>query len=504
MLPELFDKMYREEWVREGRNADECPDPSTLRIHYFPSTKTGIFKDATGASKEAQDQQARAYDEIITNKELILTKENPRAFIFSHSALKEGWDNPNVFQVCFLRHSGSEVERRQQIGRGLRLPVDETGQRVPDPSICRLTLVVDETFSEFRDGLNKEYSGSGSSPGPEPDNVDTTVTVKRRDEMFLSPEFEELWKRIRYKARYRVSIDASILPAVVSKSELLEDIRFLAKRSNIIHSGELVYDDDGKVITADTEVAESAGSAIAIEGTRLPNIVRLIEDQLLAAKFPLFLTRPTIAAIVEAVPSKLQDRALDDPERWARIVANAIRTVTIEEMVKRVEYEPDDAKDWWDAELVFLGSEELHPQPIRAGVDPSQGIVEAPPGGANLFDHVIYDSHVERDFAAKLENSSDHVKIFTKLPRRFRVRTPVGEYSPDWAIVYDDDGKKRLYLVRETKGTTKLDDLEWDEAMRIRFARRHFDAAPVGDVDYYFTTAEAGLRIEESEKSSTD
>ncbi|WP_169829177.1 DEAD/DEAH box helicase family protein [Tsuneonella mangrovi] len=504
VLPGMFDKMYREEWARAGFSADECPDPATLRVHYFPSTKTGIFKDAVGASKDAQEQQARAYDEIIANKELILTKENPRAFIFSHSALKEGWDNPNVFQVCFLRHSGSEVERRQQIGRGLRLPVDETGQRVTDPSICRLTLVVDETFSEFREGLNKEYAGSGSSDGPEPDNADNTVVVKRREEVFLSPEFKELWKRIRFRARYRVSIDASILPAAVSEAEALDDIKFLAKRSNIIHSGELIYDDEGKVITSDTEVAESAGTAIVIDGTRLPNIVRLIEDQLLSAKFPLFLTRPTIAAIVEAVPTKLQDRALDDPEGWARIVANAIRTVTIEEMVKHVEYEPDDEKDWWDAEVVFLSSEELHPQPARAGIDPSQGVVEAPAGGSNLFDHVIYDSHVERDFAKKLENNSDHVKMFTKLPRRFKVRTPVGEYSPDWAIVYDDDGQERLYLVRETKSTTKLDDLEWDEAMRIRFARRHFDAAPIGKVDYYFTTAEAGLRIEESEEASSD
>lgn len=498
VLPAMFDQLFREEWQRAGHDPADCPDPAELRVHYFPSTKSGLFKDATGSSKDAQEQQSRAFKEIITNKELILVKANPRAFIFSHSALKEGWDNPNVFQVGFLRHSGSEVERRQQVGRGLRLPVDESGRRVTDSAVCRLTLVVDETFSEFRDGLNKEYqgSGSGSGTGPDIDDADNSVVVRRRSGSFLSPEFKELWARIRYKARYRVTMNPATLPAIVAESEHLNDIKFLAKRTNIVQSAELSYDDDGNVITSDNEVAESAGTAVTIVGQRLPDIVRLIEDQLLASKFPLQLTRPTIGAIVSAVPADLKTRAIDDPERWARIVAQAIRVVTIEEMVKHVGYEPDPEADWWDAEVVFLETEELNPPKARAGVDPSYGVVAAPAGGTNLYDHVVYDSHVEREFAAMLENSADSVKVFTKLPRRFRIRTPVGEYSPDWAIVVDDNGTERLYLVRETKGTLNLDDLDWGEAMRIRFARKHFDAAPTPKVDYVHTTSGAGLRIE--------
>lgn len=495
VLPDMFDKLYREEWVRAGGAADECPDPATLRVHYFPSTKTGIYKDSTGSSVKAQEEQARAYEEIVANKELILTKDNPRAFIFSHSALKEGWDNPNVFQVGFLRHSGSEVERRQQIGRGLRLPVDASGARVTDPGTCRLTLVVDESFSEFRDGLNKEYAAAGGGGGPEPDDDDNTIKVRRRPKQFMSPEFNELWSRIRYRARYRVTLDASVLPAAVANSEHLEEIRYLAKRTNIVQTAELKYDEDGKVVTTDTEVAESSGTSITIVGQPLPDLVRLVEDQLLATKFPLNLTRPTVAAIIAAVPSSLQARAIDDPERWARIVAAAIRTVTIEEMVKHIGYEPEPEDAWWDANVVFVEVEEQNPPQPVSGSDPKNGVVAAPAGGLNLYDHVIYDSHVEREFAAMLENDDEHIKLFTKLPRRFKVRTPVGEYSPDWAIVYNDNGTDRLYLVRETKGTLNLDDLHWDEAMRIRFARRHFEVAPSGPVDYQFTTAEAGMRI---------
>ena len=176
VLPEMFDTLFREEWVRAGRPEDKCPDPATLRVHYFPSTKTGIYKDTKGNASDAEFE-ARAYDEIIANKELLLIKNNPRAFIFSHSALKEGWDNPNVFQVGFLRHTRSDLERRQQIGRGLRLPVDESGRRVADPVTCRLTLVVDESFAEFRDGLNQEYIAAGGATEAM-DRSQTTPTTR--------------------------------------------------------------------------------------------------------------------------------------------------------------------------------------------------------------------------------------------------------------------------------------------------------------------------------------
>lgn len=497
-LPALFDNLFREEWIHAGRSRDDCPDPETLRVHYFPSTKTGIYKDTKGNASDAEFE-ARAYEEIITNKELILTRDNPRAFIFSHSALREGWDNPNVFQVGFLRHTQSELERRQQIGRGLRLPVDEDGRRVFDPATCRLTLVVDESFAAFREGLNKEYIADGGSgnggDGPEPDNADHEIIVRRRADKFESPEFAALWNHIRYKARYRVSLDPSVLPEAVATSEVLDDVAYLARRANVLQTADLEYNDEGQVTTNDKVVAEDQGASLDIDGQRLPDPVRLVEDQLLSTKYPLQLTRPTVAAILSALPLRVKRRVIDDPDRWARIVANAIRTTTIEEMVKHIGYEPLSDSDSWDAEVVFIEAESINPPPSIGDFDPSYGVELAPGDGTNLFDATIYDSHVERSFATLLENDREHVKLFTKLPRRFRVSTPVGDYSPDWAIVYDENGTQRLYLIRETKDTPDLKDLEWDEAMRIRFAKRHFESAPIGPVDYINTTDRAGMRI---------
>ncbi|MGH8160217.1 MAG: DEAD/DEAH box helicase family protein [Rhodanobacter sp.] len=493
-LPAMFDALFREEWARSGRPADAMPDPATLRVHYFPSTKTGIYKDTSGKASE-EGFEARAYDEIIANKEKLLDLANPRAFIFSHSALREGWDNPNVFQIGFLRHTRSDTERRQQIGRGLRLPVDQNGNRVQDEATNRLTLVVDESFSEFRDGLNAEYGGAGDRPDVE--NEDHSVTIHLRPDKFQSPEFAALWRRIRYRAVYRIErVDEVILAETVAEHEHLDNLRNIQRRANVVQSADLVYDDRGKVITTDETVAETSGERVVLAGQRLPNVVQMVEDQLQHGKFPLQLTRPTVVAILSAIPTHYRAGAIHDPGYWARIVAHVIRTAVIEQMVQNIEYVPVDEAHWWDANVVFLDSETKNkPLAVSGQPTPSSGVAEAPIDGANLHDYVDYDSLVEKSFAELLENHRGTVKLFTKLPRRFRVKTPVGEYSPDWAIVFERDGEEHLYLVRETKDTLNLDDLEWDEAMRIRFAAKHFAVAPRGAVDFTNTTVNAGIRI---------
>ena len=502
VLPGMFDELFREEWFRAAKPDNEMPDPASLRVSYFPSTKTGVLKDTKGRASDAEFE-ARAYQEIIANKELILTKDNPRAFIFSHSALKEGWDNPNVFQVGFLRHTRSDLERRQQIGRGLRLPVNQAGRRVKDPAINKLTLVVDESFVEFRDGLNAEYEAAGGSKGEatELENADNEVLVRRRPELFESDEFRELWKRIRYKARYRVNIIPDSLATVVAGSDHLDDLRFIQRRANVVQSANLEYDEHGHVITDDEAVAENRGERVLITGQRLPDVVQLIEEQLQYGKFPLQLTRQTIANIVEHIITFGRDYGryvLDDPERWARIVANAIRWETIEQMVDGINFEPVDEAEWYDAEVVFSDVEsKTPPQPAKGNADPQAGVIPNE-GGRSLYDYIDYDSHVERAFAKQLSSDPEHVRLFTKLPRRFKVATPVGEYAPDWAIVYEENGVERLYLVRETKDTRNLDDLDWDEKMRIKFAEHHFGAAPLGPVDYLHTTDKDGLLVSRS------
>lgn len=504
LLPEMFDTAYREVCGTYFKEHD-FRDPEERRTAYFARTKKGIAKDTRGLSEEAA-AEARAYELIIAAKEKILVRSEPRGFIFSHSALREGWDNPNVFQTCFLRHSGSPLERRQQVGRGLRLAVQEDGTRLTEREPNKLTVVVDEAFSEFRDALNEEYaaggagSGGGSSTGaPSVQNADKNVDVVLRPDRYESDEFKALWDRIRFKARYRVVIDSDDLVEAVVKSEEVQELKRIKTTANLITTGQLVYGDDGTVDVSDEETGQSLGTKIVRRG-RLPDLVRLIEDRLAGASPPLYLTRSTISQIVAAAP--YHDRSVRQPEQWCAVLAEAIRVVTVDHMVRGVVYEPLPESSWWAADVVFRSPETAYDNDKPA--DPTavwRGVVGSAPDGPNLYTHLIHDSRVERRFGRSLDNQ-DEVKLFCKLPRRFSIETPVGRYSPDWAIVVERDGVERVFLVRETKATLDLKDLDWGEAMRIRFAESHFAAAPKGPVHFDHTTDKDGLRIPEPDEAT--
>ena len=211
VIRELFDRTFNElkapypEW--RDRNPEE------VRAAYFAtkSKRDGAIEylDSTGKSKADE----KAFSLIMQRKEDLLSFEEPVSFIFSHSALREGWDNPNVFQICTMREVGSDTERRQQVGRGVRLPVNQEGKRIQEERINVLTVVASETFERFVTGLQSdieaEYGKDGTPPKP-PDARKKTI-LRLRKARTLKPEFMELWDRIKYKTRYAVSIDSSRL-----------------------------------------------------------------------------------------------------------------------------------------------------------------------------------------------------------------------------------------------------------------------------------------------------
>ncbi len=501
-LPALFDQEYREVVARYFAGED-FGEPDQQRVAYFATTKKGEVRDTRGLAAEREWEQ-QAYDLIIANRERLLEPETP-SFVFSHSALREGWDNPNVFQVCFLRHTASPVERRQQVGRGLRLAVCADGTRLHEPELNRLTVVVDESFADFRKALNDEYKKSGIGAGGEAadggggggggltiEDADTEVEVTLLQHQVESDEFRELWDRIRYRTRFHVELDTDALVQAVLASEEIKSLKRVRTSSNLVTSARLRYGTDGLVHVRANEISEAAGTQVVRTGP-LPDLVRLIEDRLQSNAPPLNLTRATIGKILASAPYK--DRAVRQPEQWAALVAEAIVAVAVEQMVNGIVYEPLPESDWWEAELIFDKTQTAYdrPEPPVAGA-PWHGVLATREPGPNLHSHVIHDSRVERFFAEGLDLNTD-VRLFCKLPRRFTIDTPVGRYSPDWAIVVDRDGTDRLYLVRETKATLDLRQLPDDQALRIRFATRHFGAAPNPPVNFDHTTDKDGLRL---------
>ncbi|HZT81147.1 MAG TPA: hypothetical protein VFA26_13025, partial [Gemmataceae bacterium] len=416
--------------------------------------KTYVYlRTTTGQSAEDR----AAYNLIMKDKERLLSFQEPVAFIFSHSALREGWDNPNVCQICTLNQTVSEVKKRQEVGRGMRLIVNQQGIRVPDPKLNVLTVIANESYEQFVDGLQKEmeeaFGKQGAAPRPVNARQKKVATRKPLDQ--LPPEFEELWNRIKHKTRYQVTVDTE---------KLVKDVIAALDKLKI---------EPPRIIsqTADVEVAGSEDKLdYRVGGKRiltrligrqpLPNLVAMIEDLIAHSTPPVKLTRRTLAAIVTG--TKNRQAALDNPQEFASQAARVIREKAIQQLVDGIKYEKDGT--WYEmtewAEQEETVSDRLVP-------------VEN-----SIYDQIVVQSDTERKFAEKLKKRKD-VRLFVKLPGWFKVPTPVGQYNPDWALVMEEaeDAEALLYLVRETKSTTVADELRGTENQKIHCGERHFTGA---------------------------
>lgn len=482
LIRKLFVKLFD-----EAKTAfPEWSEKTALEVQasYFASktNKKGgvtIFDKEVATTKEEREAQAREFDLIMRGKERLLSFEEPVAFIFSHSALKEGWDNPNVFQICTLREVGSETERRQQVGRGVRLPVDGNGDRVTDTRVNVLTVAASESYERFVAGLQSEIEKEYGTDGmpPKPGNARKRVTLKLRKQHLLTPEFKELWKKIKSRTRYGVTIDSP---------KLIADV--VAELANVeVHKPRVVVQVARVTAQADDDIFEAirltdASVAIDLQGRfPLPNIVSLVENLMQATSPPMRIGRKTILAILKQTPHP--QKAIDNPHEFASALTTIIKSKLAEQLIDGIQYERDGT--WYEQTQFDEFVEAFEAHVVKSS---SNGIS----GGTHIYDGVIVDSEtIERPFAEALEKDA-RVKLYVKLPGWFQVPTPIGGYNPDWAIAVDEgDGKDTLYLVRETKGTTTIADLRPDERRKIQCGRKHFGSAL--NVDFKVVSAAGHL-----------
>ncbi|OOY05873.1 DEAD/DEAH box helicase family protein [Thioclava sp. F28-4] len=426
--------------------------------------KTGETEVLDSTGKTEQDNEA--FNLIMREKERLLSFEEPVAFIFSHSALREGWDNPNVFQICTMREVGSDTERRQQVGRGVRLPVNQDGDRIQDEQINVLTVIASETYERFVAGLQSEIEreyGKEGVPPPPPDRR-KRKTIKLRKQFLFKPEFKELWEKIKHKTRYSVQIDTATLVAdtVAELDEAtIRKPRITISKANIrIDEAEDFFE---------PIALSGAKTAVDLAGRYpLPNLIEVMENLMENTTPPMRLSRRTLLEVFQKTSKR--GEAIENPHEFAITAVNILKAKLADQMVNGIKYEKDGT--WYEqtqfADEIETWEDYLVPSEEIAGV-----------GGTHLYDGVKWDSPtIEKPFAESLEKMAN-VKLYIKLPDWFTIVTPIGRYNPDWAIVMDDpeNDEERLYLVRETKGSLDLDDLRPDERRKIICGRKHFGEA---------------------------
>lgn len=590
-------------------------DVSKVHNGYFSQDKKGRLKDTKGDTLADDD----TYNTIMRDKEWLLSFECPLRFIFSHSALKEGWDNPNVFQVCTLIDQKSTFTCRQKVGRGLRLCVNQDGERIEDKNINILHVMANESFAEFADTLQKEIEdetgvkfgvlqldlfagmvyedkheiertitseqvqqiistvetvmpnaenkpsvadvrralaehqvefaaelapvlpkvqeileksepkelvsveslsnvsyietvteekevtyedaqelmahfeskGYITSSGKMKDTMKNAlkngtldlpekyeaarqrfesiitnadrkppvrdasrdVVVRINKQVMISPEFLELWSKIKQKTAYRVSIDTDTL--IENSVKALKDMPAIPKTRLVSQTADIHIENAG---ISHTE-REMRTVDIADSYQSLPDLITAISDETL-------LTPATVNEIL--VRSGRLDDFLNNPETFLERATEIIKNNRHALAIDGISYIKLDGQEYYAQEI--FDTEEFIANLDRNAVKADHSV----------YDYIVYDSSsIERPFAVALDNDPD-VKMFFKIPNRFKIETPIGTYNPDWAVYLTKNGEEKLYFVLETKGSTSFMDLRTREQLKIHCGKKHFEALDNG------------------------
>ncbi|MDO8886165.1 DEAD/DEAH box helicase family protein [Candidatus Oleimmundimicrobium sp.] len=435
-----FEEIYKEISSKTAYK-DLIPfDAEEVHNGYFSADKKGKWKDTKGNTQADDD----TFKLIMKNKEQLLNADEPLRFIFSHSALREGWDNPNVFQICTLNETQSELKKRQEIGRGLRLSVNQEGIRIQDTNINRLTVVANESYEDFAKQLQSEIEEDcGVSFKGRIKNRRERTTVKYRKGFELDEKFKDIWDKIKYQTTYRVEYNTSELIKKSAKAvNQMPDIRKAVIKTT---KTALEFDDTGIVMDIKASYATSLDGAF-----RIPDMLFYIQERT-------ELTRSTILEILRK--SERIGEVLINPQLFLDNTVIAIKDVLMELMIEGIKYEKIGSKEY---EMRLFDDYEIHVNELTFKINKKDKTIYS-----NL---VPLDSNVEYEFARECE-SRDDIEFYFKLPFWFKIKTPIGNYNPDWALIKKNE--KTVYFVAETKSAGQ--ELKTSEKRKIKCGYAHFN-----------------------------
>ena len=537
--------MFEEEYRRLANH----PDYRTLfqevdltsaaeEVHngYFSIDRKGGWTDTAENNQTNRDNAERAYNLIMKEKEELLSLETPLKFIFSHSALREGWDSPNVFQICALRDIQTERERRQTIGRGLRLCVNQEGERLRGFDVNTLTVVAMESYEEFAEKLQSEIEedtgirfgvveahqfaaipvagddGQMTALGFEASKVlwdhlkaegyiDTrgrihdSLRKALKEETFIVPEnfteqHAEITKVLRKLAGRLEIKDADERRSVRPRQAVLHSAEFKALWDRIKHKTSYRVAFDNEDLLA--QCTQALRQAPAIPKTRLQwrkADIAIGQSGVEATETAGAETVVLDEADIELpdVLTELQDRTQLTRRSIQRILSGSRRLDDFkrnpQQFIELAEQVINRCKRQALVDGIKyqrLGDEHYFAQELFEKEELTGYLKNMLAASKSVYEHVVYESGIEANFADQLEKNTA-VKVYAKLPGWFEVPTPLGSYNPDWAVLINSDEGERLYFVVETKGSSFLGDLRLTESAKIACGEAHFNALKIGE-----------------------
>ena len=525
-------------------------DANEVHNGYFSIDKKGRSVNSEVKRGKDTSDDISAYDLILKNKERLLSFDEPTRFIFSHSALREGWDNPNVFQICTLRHANSATAKRQEVGRGLRICVDADGNRMDFETLGenvhelnKLTVISNESYSSFVSDLQCEtrdvlrarptkadeayftgklvfvgdekhaitaeeansiraylwendyiddkgqiteqykqdlangnleqlpkklrpmadgiqlliralYDSSVAVDNMFEDGNATVIKDNKLNDNFAKAEFQALWKEINHKYAYTVHYNSKELieKAIISINANLEvnQLRYV-----VVTGEQDTVDSFGGTTTTSKRVSTVSTSTVKYD---------LVGEIARGAT----LTRRTVVEILKGLRPQKLSMFQNNPEEFIRNVIKLIKEEKATMIVEHISYNLIDGK--YDS-TIFTQEKQ------------SQSPDKAYSAKKHIMDYVFSDSKGEREFASALDGATE-VCVYAKLPRSFQIPTPVGNYAPDWAIVFNKGTVKHIFFVAETKGSMESMELRGVEKAKIACARKLFNDVSTSEVRY--------------------
>ncbi len=536
---QIFEEEYRKlakhpDFSSLFKEVDVESDAEVVHEGYFSIDKKGRSVETEEGNQVGRDNAERAYNLIMREKEKLVSFSTKLKFIFSHSALREGWDNPNVFQICALRDMGTERERRQTIGCGLRLCRNQQGEQIKGFEVNTLTVVAMENYERFAANLQKEIeedtgirfgvverhqfigvstADADGNPQPLPlasseaiwDHLrqvgyidgkgkiqdDLRRAIKERT-LSLPEQFEPQRDQITgilRKLAGRIEVkNADEKTPVRPRRAILHSAEFQALWDRIKHKTTYRVDFDNAQLLK--ECTQALKDSPPINRTRL----QWHKAGLTIGKSGVEATETTVSgpiAIDESdIPlpdlvTDLQDKTQLTRRSIVKILKDSGR---LDDFLRNPQQFIEQAAEAINRSKRLalvdgiryrrLGDDEYYAQELFEEQELMGYLKDAVPSERSVYEHVLCDSDVEKTFAEQLE-MNEAVKVYAKLPGWFKIPTPLGTYNPDWAVLVEMDGRERVYFVVETKGSLFEDDLRSKEGAKIKCGDKHFAALVV-------------------------